>query len=53
MYPVGPSTVVLDSTLARTGFPLASLLFVASVLILAGMLLMRSSQLAKAAAEQS
>ena len=36
--------MVLDTSLARTGFPIASLLVLASVLLLAGLFLMRTAR---------
>jgi len=48
MYPIGPSTLVLDATLARTGFPVASLLMLATLLILGGMFFMRASRIVQA-----
>lgn len=36
--------MVLDTSLARTGFPIASLLIVATVLLLAGLFLLRTAR---------
>lgn len=45
MYPTSP-TVVMDAStdLARTGFPVASLLTLATVLLLTGLFLVRRSR---------
>lgn len=46
MYPLAP-VVPLSSTLARTGFPVASLLLVATVTIVVGLLMLRSASVAR------
>lgn len=44
MYPATPLSMALDTSLARTGFPIASLLIVGTVLLLAGLFLQRTSR---------
>lgn len=44
LYPATPMSLVLDTTLAKTGFPLASMLILASVLLLAGLFLLRTAR---------
>ena len=46
MYPLAP-VVPLSTTLVRTGFPIAALLIVATICLVAGLLLLRGAALAR------